>query len=208
MSSQPGQVFIIDDDHSVRRSISLFLKANGIANESFQNASEFLSREAFEGVGCLLLDVNLDGENGFDLQAEMLKMDTHLPIIFISAKGNIHMSVRALKNGAINFLEKPFAEDELLQCIDEAFELCRKNISEKQERIMARKLLQTLSPRESEILNLVITGLPNKNIADHLKIAEHTVKIHRQNISEKLCVKSVPQMMRIVEKSGLKNLQA
>jgi len=201
MENNQRIVFIVDDDKSVRSSISLFLKAHDIENETFSGSGAYLERVPFEGIGCILLDVNLDGENGFDLLEELIRMDSHLPVIFITARGNIHMSVKALKNGAINFLEKPFADDELLQSIEEAFDLCQKQKTEKLERTMARNLLRTLSPRETEVLNLVITGLANKNIADNLNIAEQTVKLHRQKISEKLGVKSIPEMMRIVEKS-------
>jgi len=196
-------VFIIDDDASVRRSLSLFLAANNYIVESFGSSEEYLAREAFPGTGCLLLDVNLEGKNGFDLQEELLAMKSHLPVIFITGRGSIHMSVQALKKGAVNFLEKPFPDDELLQSINEALAMSRKLRSEFEDLQKAQKLLKALTPRESEILKYVITGMLNKQIANELQIAEQTVKLHRQSICEKLGVKSVPEIIRIAEKAGI-----
>jgi FixJ family two-component response regulator len=199
-------VFIIDDDASVRKSLSLFLSANNFQVESFCSSEEYLAREEFSGTGCLVLDVNLEGKNGFDLQEELVTINSQLPIIFITGRGNIHMSVYALKKGAINFLEKPFADDELLQSISEALAMSRKLRSEKEELQKAQKLITTLTPRESEILKYVMTGMLNKQIASELQIAEQTVKLHRQKICEKLGVKSVPEIIRIAEKARTSKL--
>jgi two-component system, LuxR family, response regulator FixJ len=195
-------VFIIDDDISVRRSLSLFLAANNFRVESFYSSEEYLAREEFSGTGCLVLDVNLEGKSGFDLQEELVVLNSHLPIIFITGSGSIHMSVQALKKGAVNFLEKPFIDGELLQSITEALEMSRKLRSEKEEIQKAQKLLKLLTPRESEIMKYVTTGMLNKQIAFELQIAEQTVKLHRQSICEKLGVKSVPEIIRITEKAG------
>lgn len=199
--SEQETVFIIDDDVSVRRSLSLFLTANNFHIEAFGSSEEYLERETFAGTGCLILDVNLEGKNGFDLQEELVAMKSHLPIIFITGRGSIHMSVKALKKGAINFLEKPFSEEELLQSINEALAMSQKLRTERDEILKAQKLVKILTPRESEILKYVTTGMLNKQIANELQIAEQTVKLHRQSICEKLGVKSVPEIMRIVEKS-------
>jgi two-component system response regulator FixJ len=204
--SENETVFIIDDDASVRRSLSLFLAANNFHIESFGSSEEYLARESFSGTGCLVLDVNLDGKSGFDLQEELINLDSQLPIIFITGRGSIHMSVQALKKGAVNFLEKPFADDELLQSINEALALSQKLRSEKEEIIKAQKLFKTLTPRETEILKYVITGMLNKQIASELQIAEQTVKLHRQSICEKLGVKSVPAIIWIAEKAGVARL--
>jgi FixJ family two-component response regulator len=200
--SEPEIVFIIDDDLSVRRSLSLFLTANNFHVESFSSSEEYQSREPFTGNGCLLLDVNLEGKNGFDLQEELVDMKSHLPIIFITGLGSIQMSVKALKKGALNFLEKPFSEDELLQSINEALAVSRKLRTEREDIEKAQKLLNALTLRESEIMKYVITGMLNKQIASELQIAEQTVKLHRQRICEKLGVKSVPEIIRIAEKAG------
>jgi FixJ family two-component response regulator len=204
--SEQEVIFIIDDDASVRRSLSMFLTANNFYVESYTGSEEYLARETFSGTGCVVLDVNLEGKSGFDLQEDLVNMNSHLPIIFITGRGSIHMSVQALKKGAVNFLEKPFADEELLQSINEALAMSRKLKTEKEEIQKAQKLIATLTPRESEILKYVVTGMLNKQIAAELQIAEQTVKLHRQSICEKLGVKSVPEIMRIAEKAGTTRL--
>ena len=203
MNDQKEIIFIIDDDESVRSSISLFLTADDFIVEAYSSSEEFLSREPWPGAGCLILDVNLTGKSGLDLQEEMVVLNSHLPIIFITGQGNIPMSVTTLKKGAINFLEKPFRHEELLQSISEALSLSRKLKSEKQETLKAIQLIETLSARELEILKNLMSGMLNKQIADKLNIAIQTVKHHRLSISEKLHVKSVPEISRIAEKAGI-----
>jgi FixJ family two-component response regulator len=196
-------VFIIDDDKSVRSALSLFLSAAGYLVETFESSEEYLEGEVFEGTGCIILDVNLGGKSGPELQEELIAAGSHLPIIFITGQANIHQSVSAVKNGAVNFLEKPFQDDELLQSISEALDLSRKLKSEKEEALSARNLIQALTPRELEILTYILTGLLNKQIASELSIAEQTVKVHRHSICEKLGVKSVPEIIQIANKAGI-----
>jgi len=195
-------VFIIDDDESVRRSLALFLTASGYQVELMGSSEEYLARKVHEGTGCLVLDVHLHGKSGLELQNELLGLNSHLPIIFITGQGNIPMSVDALKHGAINFLEKPFDQEALLRSISEAIELSKKLKAEKEETLKNQLLMDALTPREYQILTLLITGMLNKQIAGELDIAEHTVKLHRHSICEKLAVKSVPELIRIAEKSG------
>jgi len=195
-------IFIIDDDHAVRRSLSLFLIASGFQVETSSSAEEYLARAPFDGSGCLILDVHMEGKSGLELQNELNRMNTQLPIIFITGQGNIPMSVDALKKGAVNFLEKPFDDNMLLQSISEALELSRKWKVEKEEIKACQQLMETLTPREFEIVALVITGMLNKQIAGELNIAEHTVKLHRHSICEKLGVKSVPEIIRIADKAA------
>ena len=196
-------VFIIDDEESVRKSLALFLKASGYQVEPMGSSEEYLEREVHNGTGCLVLDVHLGGKSGLELQNELLGLNSHLPIIFITGQGNIPMSVDALKHGAINFLEKPFDDDTLLQSIAEAIELSRKLKIEKEEISKCQVLMDSLTPREHQILTLLITGMLNKQIAGELNIAEHTVKLHRHSICEKLGVKSVPEIIRIADKAGI-----
>jgi FixJ family two-component response regulator len=200
--NEKEKVFIIDDDAFVRKSLSLYLSANNFDVETFSSSEEYLEREEYSGFGCLVLDVNLHGMNGFDLQEMLVKVNSHLPIIFITGRGSIQMSVQALKKGAMNFLEKPFSEDELLQSITEALLVSKKLRSEREEIRKSQKLVAMLTPRESEIVKYVITGMLNKQIAAELQIAEQTVKLHRRSICEKLGVKSVPEIIRIAEKVG------
>ena len=196
-------IFLIDDDPSIRRSISLFLTAANYQVETYCSSEEYLARDRFEGTGCILLDMNLDGKSGFDLQHELISKDSLLPIIFITGFGNIPMSVQALKQGALNFLEKPFKEEELLHSIAEGLAISRKLNAEHDEIEKATNLIRRLSPRENEILKFLLTGMLNKQIAGELDIAENTVKNHRQSICEKLEVKSVPEILRIADKAAI-----
>jgi FixJ family two-component response regulator len=196
-------VFIVDDERSVRTALSLFLAAAGYKVEDFGSSEEYLIREPFDGIGCLILDVNMKGKTGLELQEELLKLDSHLPVIFITGYADIHMSVNALKKGAVNFLEKPFKDEELLQSVAEALTLSQKLKTEKEEMLKARDLVGTLTPREHEILTFILTGKLNKQIAAELNIKEHTVKIHRGKICEKFGVKSVPEIIRISDKAGI-----
>jgi two-component system, LuxR family, response regulator FixJ len=203
MKSIDEIVFIVDDERSVRTALSLFLKAAGYKVEDFGSSEEYLEREPFNGTGCLILDVKMKGKTGLELQEELLTLDSHLPVIFITGYADIHMSVNALKKGAVNFLEKPFKDEELLQSVDEAIALSQKIKAEKEEMIKARDLVRKLTPREHEILTHILTGKLNKQIAAELDIAEQTVKVHRRSICEKLGVKSVPEIIRIADKAGI-----
>jgi FixJ family two-component response regulator len=203
MNNLSETVFIIDDDNSVRESISLFLTAHEYHVESFSSSEEYLARETYQGTGCLLLDIKMKGKSGLELQDELVTKDSVLPIIFISGRGNIQTTVQALKKGAINFLEKPLKNNELLQSINEALSLSRALKSEKDITTSASKLIQTLTPRETEVLRYLMCGMLNKQIASEFSISEKTVKIHRHNLCIKLGVKSVPEIIRIAEKAGI-----
>jgi FixJ family two-component response regulator len=203
MKEEGETVFIVDDDESVRSSLLLFLQLSGYNVESFDSAEEFLSRENHPGAGCIILDVNMAGKSGLELQEELNSRNSHLPIIFITGFGNIHMSVDTVKKGAVNYLEKPFNEEELLHSVSEAVAQSHKMSAENEEILKAKQLIHTLTSREFEILTYLITGMLNKQIAYKLNIGEHTVKVHRQNICKKLKVKSVPQIIRIAEKAGI-----
>ena len=203
MKNETPTIFIIDDDLSVRRSLSLFLTAAGYNVEVYSSAEEYLERETYNEAGCIILDVNLEGKSGLELQEILVKRELFLPIIFITGKGNIRMSVDALKKGAINFLEKPFNQEELLKSISEALLLSSKINTEKKETRIAMRLIETLTPREFEVCRHLLSGILNKQIAHELNIAEPTVKIHRRSISEKLGVKSIQEIMRIADKAGV-----
>jgi len=203
MKNKTETIFVIDDDESVRRSLSLFLKATKYDVEAYSSSEEYLAREPYDGIGCLILDVNLGGKTGLELQEELKTNGSHLPIIFITGIGDIHMSVAALKNGAINFLEKPFKDEELLQSISEALAISKKIKAENDELKNARSLIDALTLRENEVLKYLLTGMLNKQIGDELKIAEHTVKLHRISICEKLGVKSVAEIIHIAAKAGV-----
>jgi FixJ family two-component response regulator len=200
-------IFIIDDDKAVRRSLSLFLQSVGYQVETYESAEGFLEREQFDGAGCIILDVNMSGKSGLELQEELFKSGSELPIVFVTGKGNIQMSVNAIKKGAVNFLEKPFKEEDILNSVSESVILSRNLVMQKTEQKTAQNLINMLTPRELEVVKYLPTGLLNKQIAAELNIAEQTVKIHRRNICDKLGVKSVPEIIRITEKAGVKMLE-
>ena len=205
MNKEGEIVFLIDDDESVRSSLTLFLQLSGYNVESFESAEEFLQRQVHEGAGCIILDVNLSGKSGLELQEELIGRNSHLPIIFITGYANIPMSVHALKKGAVNFLEKPFGEEELLLSVNEAIEQSHKMLAENDIFQKAQHLIQKLTPKENEVLTYLITGLLNKQIADKLNIVEHTVKIHKRSICEKFGVKSLPEIIHIAYQAGLRS---
>ena len=196
-------VFIIDDDASIRKSLSRLLRSAGHTTETFASAEEFLGREHFNGIGCLLLDVKMPGLSGMDLQEELGQADCSMPIIFITGHGNIPMGVQAMKRGAVDFLTKPFDDEELLQAVKKAIEKDREAKTERAEVHDLRRRINKLTPREHEIFRYVITGMLNKQIALKLNIAEKTVKVHRGRIMEKLCVDSVADLVRLAEKAGI-----
>ena len=197
-------VFVIDDDASIRKSLSRLLRSADYTVEAFPSAEEFLGREHFDGVGCILLDVKMPGLSGIDLQEELSKADYHMPIIFITGHGNIPMSVQAMKKGAVDFLTKPFNDKELLQTIEKAIEKDTHARAEYDETLDIRRRIELLTPRENEILPYIITGMLNKQVALKLGIAEKTVKVHRGRIMEKLRVDSVADLVRLAEKVGIK----
>jgi FixJ family two-component response regulator len=203
MNKSDETIFIIDDEESVRESISLLLISHNYTVESFSGSEEFLTRDAYQGTGCILLDLKLRGISGLDLQENLVGTESILPIIFISARGNIPVTVQALKNGAVNFLEKPLRIDELLKSVNDALSLSRELKSAKEETVRANRLINKLTGREAEILKYIMSGMLNKQIASYLSISEETVKVHKHNIHIKLEVKSVPEIIRIAWQAGL-----
>ncbi|MBP1750491.1 MAG: DNA-binding response regulator [Deltaproteobacteria bacterium] len=197
-------VFVIDDEASVRKSLSRLLQSEGYRTETFASAEEFLGREHYNGIGCLLLDVQMPGLSGMDLHKELNRADYQMPIVFITGHGDIPMSVEAMKKGAVDFLTKPFQDKELLQAIEEGIEKDTRARAEYDETLDIRRRIGRLTPREKEILGYIITGMLNKQIAFELGIAEKTVKVHRGRILEKLCVGSVAELVRLAEKVSIK----
>jgi len=198
-----SRIFIVDDDMSVRRGISLLLNSAGYIVEALDNISDLLQTEDINIPGCILLDIFMGEESGLELQDAVRNKFKNIPIIFITGHGNIPMSVQALKKGAINFLQKPVDDKDLLEAVEEAIKRSTVLFNNQIEKDKCKGLIDSLTPRELEILKYVIRGKLNKQIASELKIAEHTVKLHRGRITEKLGVKSVPEMMYIVEKSNI-----
>ena len=193
----------MDDDESIRRSLSLLIRSAGYPVSDFRGAEEFLESGNFNGTGCILLDIFLDGKSGLELHEEISKKFSNLPIIYITGLGDVPMSVQALRKGAINFLQKPVDEQQLFNAIEEALRKSSEMVLEQNHILKIKSLLNKFTPREYEIFQLVLTGMLNKQIAAELNITEHTVKLHRGKITEKLGVKSVAEMVRLAQKINL-----
>jgi FixJ family two-component response regulator len=198
-------VFVVDDDPSIRKSLSLLLSSAGYGVKTFASAKEFLESErSSPGPACLVLDVKMPGLGGLDLQKELTSRNYAIPIIFITGHGDIPMSVQAMKKGAVDFLSKPFDDGQLLDAVKVALlkdSQARADLNE-QKHIMQR--LDSLTTRENEILTYLITGMLNKHIAYELKISERTVKAHRKQVFDKMGVNSMAELVRQTEKVGVK----
>lgn len=201
-------VFIVDDDCSVRRSVERLIQSVGLTTKSFASAQEFLQSGQKEETGCLVLDVRLPAISGLDLQDKLSRAGVFLPIIFISGHGTVPMSVRAMKAGAVDFLQKPFDEQDLLDAVYRAIDRCRQGEAERRELKEVQARLRSLTPKEYEVFACVITGMPNKNIADRLATAEKTIKVHRASIMKKMRAQSLADLVRMAEKAGIHPLPA
>ena len=196
-------VFIIDDDSSVRRSLERLLRSVGLTAKSFASAVQFLQSGHREETGCLVLDVRMPEISGLDLQDKLTRAGILLPIIFISGHGTVPMSVRAMKAGAVDFIQKPFDEQDLLDAVYRAIDRCRQGKAEREELKEVQERLRSLTPKEYEVFACVITGMLNKNIADRLATSEKTIKVHRASIMRKMGARSVADLVRMAEKTGI-----
>ncbi|MBY3238363.1 response regulator transcription factor [Rhizobium laguerreae] len=207
-SSQPTSdvepaVYVIDDDAGVRDSLGLLFRSVGLRAELFRSANEFLQRKLTPNPSCLVLDVRLPGLSGFELHAELTRVNIQIPIIFITAHGDIPMSVRAMKAGAVDFITKPFRDQDMLDAVTAAITRDRTRLDAERARFDLQGLFTSLTSREQEVMALVASGLMNKQIAAHVGLSEITVKIHRGHAMKKMHAKSLADLVKMAEALGI-----
>ena len=193
-------VFIVDDDPSVRSSLKFLLSSVGLQVEGFDSAETFLQRKPPDAPSCLVLDVRLRGLSGLDFQRELATRNIRIPIVFVTGYGDIPMSVRAMKAGAIEFLTKPYRDQDLLDAVRIALERDRARREQDENLTDLRQRFQSLTPREQEVISMAVLGMLNKQIADQLGTAENTVKVHRSRAMEKMNAQSFADLVRMIEK--------
>jgi FixJ family two-component response regulator len=213
LSHQPASareplIFIVEDDELMRRALSNLFQSVGLEVEMFGSASEMLQSKLPDVASCLVLDVRLPGLSGLDFQAELAKANIHIPIIFMTGHGDIPMTVRAMKGGAVDFLTKPFRDQDMLDAVTVAIERDRKR--REAERIVAnlRTVFETLTGRERDVMALVASGLMNKQVAGELGLAEITVKIYRGHIMKKMGARSLADLVRMAETLGIRRAKS
>ncbi len=203
-----SSIFIIDDDSSIRKSLTMLLESVGYQVVCFESAMEFLKSNTKRlKDSCILLDVKMPGLDGLELQKELSAINSSTPIIFITGHGDIPMSVQAMKEGAVNFLAKPFDDSQLLQSIEEALSLSRESFDRQFNLDQTKQKMDKLSPRENEVLKYLIAGWLNKQIAFELHISERTVKAHRKQILDKMEIKSMAELVRLTEQVGIQPIK-
>lgn len=205
MAEAESTVFVIDDDPSVRRAIRRLIGSVGLQVELFGSAKEFLRSKRLDAPSCLVLDIRLPGISGLDFQRELALAKVHIPIIFITAHGDIPMTVRAMKAGAVEFLTKPFRDQDLLDAIHFALERDRARRQQEKEMATLHQRWESLTPRERAVLPLVVSGLLNKQIAGEIGTSETTVKVHRGQLMRKMGADSLAELVRLAEKIGIPN---
>ena len=201
MITSTEMVFVIDDDEAVRKSLERLLGASHYRIELFKSASEFLSRSTHPGPSCVIVDVRMPGLNGIDFQKALIERGRQEQLIFITGHGNVPMCAEAMKAGAVDFLPKPFKPKELLVSVERALSRSAEQRRRASEKNHARRLLDQLTPREFEVMQLVTTGLLNKQVGGELGMAEKTVKTHRAHVMQKLGIASVAELISVMQKA-------
>ena len=205
MRESDAVIAIVDDDPSVREGLRSLLRSAGWKVETFASGQEFLARPGAEVPCCLILDLQLPGLSGLDLQKRMAEVELEIPIVFLTGHGDIPASVQAMKAGAVEFLTKPFDEEELLQAIRAALERDRRDRQRRAEISELRTRFESLTAREQEVMQQVVSGLLNKQVAGELKISEFTVKVHRGQVMRKMRADSLADLVRMADKLGIRS---
>ncbi len=198
MKDKPSTVFVVDDDDAVRTSLRLLLKSVGLPVETSASAQEFLDGYDADRAGCLVLDIRMPGMSGLELQQKLNDMHAIVPIVFITGHGDVPMAVEAMQHGAVDFIQKPFRDQDLIDRINQALEKDRENRDGLRERDVIRQRIAHLTPREREVLDLVTKGKANKVIAGDLDVSQRTVEIHRARVMEKMGASSLAHLVRMV----------
>lgn len=211
MNARPEQqpiVFIVDDDPTVREALSALFRSVDLQVKAFPSTLEFLQSKRPNCPSCLVLDVRLPGMSGLDFQSELAKANIQIPIIFMSGHGDIPMTVRAMKAGAVEFLAKPFRDQDMLDAVQLGHEQDRRQREKERATSQLKASFETLSPREKEIMGLVTRGLMNKQIAGEIGVSEITVKVHRGSVMRKMGAKSLAELVRMAESLGIRHAKA
>ena len=203
MTELPDVVYVVDDDPSVRKSLERLFRSVGHECVSFSSATEFFGSKRRDVPACLVLDVRLPGLSGLDLQRQMAEADVLIPIIFLTGHGDVPLSVRAMKAGAVDFLTKPFHEQDLLDAVREALDRNRASKRQQNESSILRRRYATLTPREREVFSLIVTGMLNKQAAAELGTSERTIKAHRHQVMEKMQAESPAELGAMAERLGI-----
>jgi FixJ family two-component response regulator len=207
VTSDDATVFLVDDDHAVRDALELLLESASFKTASFESAQAFLDAYSHDEAGCLVLDIRMPDMTGMELQDALVAKEITLPIIFLTGHGNVSMSARAFRTGAVDFMEKPFDESALLDRIREAIQLDRTNRETNARRENARAQLSTLTQREHQVMLLVVAGKVNKEIATELNLSHRTVEIHRGRVMEKTGTRSLTKLIELAIASGFYRLE-
>jgi FixJ family two-component response regulator len=208
VSEQQPVVFVIDDDESVRGALARLFRSVGLHTEVFGSAAEFLQGKVPDVPSCLILDVRLPGQSGLDFQAELAKANIHIPIIFMTGHGDIPMTVRAMKGGAIDFLAKPFRDQDMLDAVATAIDRDRGRRESQKLTAGLKAIFEGLTPREQEVMMLVSSGLMNKQVAAQMGLAEITVKIHRGHVMKKMGARSLADLVRMADLLGVRRTKS
>lgn len=198
-----GTVYVVDDDETIRRALERLVRSVGLEVRSFASAREFLALESPAGPACVVLDVRMPGPSGLDLQQELARTGRGIPVIFMTGHGTVPMTVRAMKAGAVDFLEKPFDDQVLLDAVQRALERDRHALDERGVLDELRRRLASLTPREREVFERVVRGLLNKQIGAELGASEKTIKVHRGRVMRKMRARSVADLVRMAERAGI-----
>jgi RNA polymerase sigma factor (sigma-70 family) len=197
VAAQKSTVYIVDDDQAIRRAMELLMRSVGLEFEIFHSGDDFLENHTNERAGCLVLDIRMPGLGGLELQEKLNEIGSTLPIIFITGHGDVPMAVEAMQKGAVDFIQKPFRDQELLDRIGEALKTDQERRSAREEQAEVQNRVDKLTNREHQVLDLVVTGKPNKVIAYELGVSQRTVEIHRARVMEKMQAKSLADLVRM-----------